>query len=126
MGQGTASGQDGPVHGLGPDTPCALEGCSFKTDGRDHAPRCDQRFKKRPVFPIKFADLATQSVVDLDTQFQTVIGGKPELSNGDAQTVIGLIPTTAPSLFLHDIKDAPLYVSRREFDVFRKRRNNKY
>ena len=66
--QGTASGQDGPVHGLGPDTLCALEGCTrpreckvgfhwdrcckecFKTDGREHERGCDLRFKKRPAF----------------------------------------------------------------------------
>ena len=156
--QGTASGQDGPVHGLGQDTPCALEGCTrprqyevgcawdrcckecFKTDGREHERGCDLRFKKQeyvrphmqehhyssPIppesaspFPIKFKPMRG-AVVDLDGETQTVIGGKPELSDVATQTVIGLIPT--PQLFNIDARDAPKYISRREAELFRKRR----
>ena len=62
------------------------------------------------------------AVVDLDGETQTVIGGKPELSDVATQTVIGLIRTIAPSLFLDDIQVAPMYVTRREWEVFRKRR----
>ena len=156
--QETASGQDGPVHGLGQDTPCALEGCTrprqyevgcawdrcckecFKTDGREHERWCDLRFKKleyvRPhmqehhysspippefasPFPIKLKPMRG-AVVDLDGETQTVIGGKPELSDVATQTVIGLIPT--PKLFNIDARDGPKYISRREAELFRKRR----
>ena len=62
-------------------------------------------------FPIKFKPMRA-AVVDLD----------PELSVAETRTVIGLIPSIAPPLFLFDIKDAPMYIARREFEVFRKRR----
>ncbi|MDA8584001.1 hypothetical protein N9L68_07190 [bacterium] len=62
-------------------------------------------------FSIKFKPMRA-AVVDLD----------PELSDVETQTVIGLTPSTAPSLFLFDIKDAPMYIARRGFEVFRKRR----
>ena len=58
------------------------------------------------------------AVVDGETQ--TVIGGRPELSDVATQTVIGLIPT--PQLFNIDARDAPKYISRREAELFRKRR----
>ena len=159
--QGTASGQDGPVHGLGQDTPCALEGCTrprqyevgcawdrcckecFKTDGREHERGCDLRFKKQeyvrphmqehhyssPIppesaspFPIKFKPMRG-AVVDLDGETQTVIGGKPELSDVATQTVIGLIPT--PRLFNIDASDAPMYISRREAEILGKRKRSR-
>ena len=52
------------------------------------------------------------AVVDLD----------PELSDAETPTVISLIPSVAPSLLLFDVKDAPMHVTRREYEVFRKRR----
>ena len=58
------------------------------------------------------------AVVDGETQ--TVIGGRPELSDVATQTVIGLIPT--PQLFNIDARGAPKYISRREAELFRKRR----
>ena len=72
-----------------------------------------------PPFPIKFKPMRG-AVVDLDAETQTVIGGKPELSDVATQTVIGLIPT--PQLFNIDARDAPKYISRREAELFRKRR----
>ncbi|MDA8584436.1 hypothetical protein N9L68_09365 [bacterium] len=63
------------------------------------------------ALPIKFEPMRA-AVVDLD----------PELSDAETQTVIGLIPSIYPSVFLHDINDAPMYVTRREYEVFRKRR----
>ena len=62
-------------------------------------------------FPIPSKPMRA-AVVDLD----------PELSDAETQTVIGLIPIIAPPLFLFDIKDAPMYITRREFEVIRKRR----
>ena len=70
-------------------------------------------------FPIKLKPMRG-AVVDLDGETQTVIGGKPELSDVATQTVIGLIPT--PKLFNIDARDAPKYISRREAELFRKRR----
>ena len=55
-----------------------------------------------------------RAAVDLD----------PEFSDAEAQKVIGFIPTTAPPVFLHDIQDAPMYVTRRKWEVFCKRRKN--
>ena len=60
-------------------------------------------------FPIKFEPMR-RAVVDLD----------PVFSDAEAQTVIGLIPT--PVLFNIDARDAPKYISRREAELFRKRR----
>ena len=71
------------------------------------------------AFPIKLTPMRG-AVVDLEGETRTVIGGKPELSDVATQTVIGLIPT--PQLFNIDARDAPKYISRREAELFRKRR----
>ena len=63
------------------------------------------------------------AVVDLDGETQTVIGGKPKLSDVATQTVIGLIPT--PRLFNIDASDAPMYISRREAEILGKRKRSR-
>ena len=56
-----------------------------------------------------------RAVVDLDPEpdnRQSTIGTADE----STQTVIGLV--AGPKLFIHNIRDAPLYITRRECELF--------
>ena len=150
--QGTASGQDGPLHGLKPGRmshgssdeelvcdhcrreiregqsfhPCPVHRCRYILHRNCVRPHMQEHHCSSPIppefaspFPIKLKPMRG-AVVDLDGETQTVIGGKPELSDVATQTVIGLIPT--PKLFNIDARHAPKYISRREAELFRKRR----
>ena len=150
--QGTASGQDGPLHGLKPGRMshgssdeelvcdhcrreiredqdshwCPVQRCGYMLHRNCVRPHMQARHHSTPIppefaspFPIKLKPMRG-AVVDLDGETQTVIGGKPELSDVATQTVIGLIPT--PKLFNIDARHAPKYISRREAELFRKRR----
>ena len=148
--QGTASGQDGPLHGLQPGRmshgssdeelvcdrcrreiredqdshPCPVQRCGYILHRNCVRPHMQEHHHSSPIppefaspFPMKLKPMRG-AVVDGETQ--TVIGGGPELSDVATQTVIGLIPT--PQLFNIDARDAPKYISRREAELFRKRR----
>ena len=150
--QGTASGQDAPLHGLQPGRMshgssdeelvcdhcrreiredqdshwCPVQRCGYILHRNCVRPHMQEHHCSSPIppefaspFPIKLKPMRG-AVVDLDGETQTVIGGKPELSDVATQTVIGLIPT--PVLFNIDARDAPKYISRREAELFRKRR----
>ena len=150
--QGTASGQDAPLHGLQPGRMshgssdeelvcdhcrreiredqdshwCPVQRCGYIIHRNCVRPHMQEHHHSSPIppefaspFPIKLKPMRG-AVVDLDGETQTVIGGKPELSDVATQTVIGLIPT--PKLFNIDARDAPKYISRREAELFRKRR----
>ena len=65
-------------------------------------------------FPICFGP-KRRAVVDLDPEpdkRQSAIG----TADASTQTAIGLV--AGPKLFIHDIRDAPLYMSRREYELF--------
>ena len=71
-------------------------------------------------FPICFGP-KRRAVVDLDPEpdnRQSAIG----TADASTQTAIGLV--AGPKLFIHDIRDAPLYMSRREYESFAKRRRH--
>ena len=56
-----------------------------------------------------------RAVVDLDPEpdkRQSTIG----TADSSTQTAIGLV--AGPKLFIHDIRDAPLYMSLREYELF--------
>ena len=56
-----------------------------------------------------------RAVVDLDPEShnrQSTIG----TADASTQTAIGLV--AGPKLFIHDIRDAPLYITRREHELF--------
>ena len=56
-----------------------------------------------------------RAVVDLDPESdnrQSTIG----TADASTQTAIGLV--AGPKLFIHDIRDAPLYITRREYELF--------
>ena len=65
-------------------------------------------------FPICFGP-KRRAVVDLDPEPDK---RQSEIGTADAstQTAIGLV--AGPKLFIHDIRDAPLYMSRREYELF--------
>ena len=148
--QGTASGQDAPLHGLQPGRMshgssdeelvcdhcrreiredqdshwCPVQRCRYILHRNCVRPHMQEHHHSSPIppefaspFPMKLKPMRG-AVVDGETQ--TVIGGRPELSDVATQTVIGLIPT--PQLFNIDARDAPKYISRREAELFRKRR----
>ena len=148
--QGTASGQDAPLDGLQPGRmshgssdeelvcdhcrreirwdqdshPCPVQRCRYILHRNCVRPHMQEHHHSSPIppefaspFPMKLKPMRG-AVVDGETQ--TVIGGRPELSDVATQTVIGLIPT--PQLFNIDARDAPKYISRREAELFRKRR----
>ena len=60
-----------------------------------------------------------RAVVDLDPEpdkrQSTIV-----TADAPSQTVIGLV--AGPKLFIHDVREAPLYMSRREYELFVKRR----
>ena len=65
-------------------------------------------------FPICFGP-KRRAVVDLDPEpdkRQSAIG----TADASTQTAIGLV--AGPKPFIHDIRDAPLYMSRREYELF--------
>ena len=71
-------------------------------------------------FPICFGP-KRRAVVDLDPEpdkRQATI----ETADASSQTVIGLV--AGPKLFIHDVREAPLYMSRREYELFAKRRRH--
>ena len=127
--QGTASGQDAPLHGLQPGRmshgssdeelvcdhcrreiredqdshPCPVQRCRYIIHRNCVRPHMQEHHHSSPIppefaspFPIKLKPMRG-SVVDLDGKTQTVIGGKPELSDVATQTVIGLIPIRSSS-----------------------------
>ena len=62
-----------------------------------------------------------RAVVDLDPEpdkRQSTI----EIADASSQTAIGLV--AGPKLFIHDVREAPLYMSRREYELFVKRRRH--
>ena len=68
-------------------------------------------------FPICFGP-KRRAVVDLDPEpdnRQSAIG----TADASTQTAIGLVE--GPKLFIHDVREAPLYMSRREYELFVKR-----
>ena len=69
-------------------------------------------------FPICFGP-KRRAVVDLDPEPDkrqaTIV-----TADAPSQTVIGLV--AGPKLFIHDVREAPLYMSRREYELFAKRR----
>ena len=68
-------------------------------------------------FPICFGP-KRRAVVDLDPEpdkRQSTIG----TADSSTQTAIGLV--AGPKLFIHDVREAPLYMSRREYELFVKR-----
>ena len=71
-------------------------------------------------FPICFGP-KRRAVVDLIT---TSYKRQATIVTADApsQTVIGLV--AGPKLFIHDVREAPLYMSRREYESFAKRRRH--
>ena len=68
-------------------------------------------------FPICFGP-KRRAVVDLDPEPDK---RQSEIGTADAstQTAIGLV--ASPKLFIHDVHEAPLYMSRREYELFVKR-----
>ena len=71
-------------------------------------------------FPICFG-LKRRAVVDLDPEpdkRQSTIG----TADSSTQTAIGLV--AGPKLFIHNVREAPLYMSRREYELFVKRRGH--
>ena len=86
-------------------------------EGKGAAMPCPVCFgpKRRAVVGLDQGPDTKQSTVD--TRQSTV-----ETAGASAQTVIGL--TAYPKLFLHDWREAPLYVSRREAELFLKRRRH--
>ena len=69
-------------------------------------------------FPICFGP-KRRAVVDLDPEpdkrQSTIVP-----ADAPSQTVIGLV--AGPKIFIHDVREAPLYMSRREYELFAKRR----
>ena len=68
-------------------------------------------------FPICFGP-KRRAAVDLDPEpdnRQSAIG----TAGASTQTAIGLV--AGPKLFIHDVREAPLYMSRRENELFVKR-----
>ena len=68
-------------------------------------------------FPICFGP-KRRAVVDLDAEPET---RQSTIGTADAstQTAIGLV--AGPKLFIHDVREAPLYMSRRGYELFVKR-----
>ena len=71
-------------------------------------------------FPICFGP-KRRAVVDLDPEPDkrqaTIV-----TADAPSQTVIGLV--AGPKIFIHDAREAPLYMSRREYELFAKRRRH--
>ena len=68
-------------------------------------------------FPICFGP-KRRAVVDLDPEpdnRQSAIG----TADASTQTAIGLV--AGPKLFIHDVSEAPSYMTRREYELFVKR-----
>ena len=68
-------------------------------------------------FPICFGP-KRRDVVDLGPEpdkRQSAIG----TADASTQTAIGLV--AGPKLFIYDVREAPLYMSRREYELFVKR-----
>ena len=71
-------------------------------------------------FPVCFGP-KRRAVVDLDPEpdkRQSTI----ETADASSQTVIGLV--AGPKLFIYDFREAPLYMSRREYELCAKRRRH--
>ena len=71
---------------------------------------------KGPVmpFPICFGP-KRRAVVDLDPEPDN---RQPAIGTADASTQMAIGLVGGPKLFIHDIREAPLYVPRRAYELF--------